>query len=180
MKRGMIDIETLSSQSDAAVVSIGLVGFDDTDILFRQSFAILTEDWHGHIDPRTVKWWMEQGADAQAFSFRNPEPRMAVQAALLVQEFALNYCQQECWANGPQFDLVVLRNWWRRTMGADTFPVRYRAYRDCRTLWRSVEDRVQVDLSEGIQVSGVAHDPLYDAEWQARKVQKAFWILDNP
>lgn len=173
MKRGMIDIETLSSQSDACVISIGLVGFDDSEILFRDSFAIHLDDWHGHIDPRTVKWWMDQGPEAQAFSFRNPEPLYTKQAVTRFGEFSFNFCRDEVWANGPQFDLVVLRNWWRRCTGLDSFPIHYRAYRDCRTVWTAARAR-NVDVDEAWRRAGIVpHDPLSDAESQAIAVQIA-------
>jgi hypothetical protein len=173
----MIDIETLSSQSDAAVISIGLVGFDEERILYRESFAIDEHDWHGHVDPRTVKWWMEQGAEAQAFSFRNEFPKSADLAAFRLSEFAARFCQDECWANGPQFDLVVLRNWWRRVKGDDKLPIYYRAYRDCRTLWRAAEAR-GADLTPAWTREGIIpHHPLSDAETQACAVQIALKAL---
>ncbi len=176
-RRGMIDIETLSSQSDACVISIGLVGFNDTEILHATSFAIHIDDWHGHIDPRTVKWWMDQSAEAQRFSFKNGNPVDATQARTRLIDFARDYCQDECWANGPQFDLVVLRNWWRRVTESDSFPIHYRTYRDCRTIWTAAREK-GADIDSAWQHPGlIPHDPKSDAEAQARAVILALAAL---
>ncbi len=173
MKRGMIDIETLSSFPDAAVLSIGLVGFDENDILFKSGVAIKVADWHGHVDPRTIQWWMQQSKEAQDYSFNHTSPWTAKDAATQLVGFADEYCQQECWANGPQFDLVVLRKWWNRTTGNDKFPIHYRNYRDCRTLWKLAESN-GLDLAPHFHsVKGAAHDPMVDAERQAKVVQAA-------
>ncbi len=170
MKRAMIDIETLSSFPDAAVISLGLVGFDDSTILHRETLAIGVEEWHGHIDPRTVKWWSEQEPAAVATSFRPERPCTAAFALLRLKEFAREFCKDECWANGPQFDLVILRSWWKRCANEDSFPVHYRTWRDCRTIWTLAKDK-GIDLSPAWQLPGVAHDPGVDAERQATAVQ---------
>jgi hypothetical protein len=177
VKRGMIDIETLSSQSDACVISIGLVGFDEAHILYRESFAIEHHSWDGHIDPRTVKWWMDQSEEAQRFSFKNEHPVNLDLARFRLNEFAARFCKDECWANGPQFDLVVLRNWWRRSATDETFPVHYRTYRDCRTIWTAAREK-GADIDSAWQHPGlVPHDPKSDAEAQARAVILALAAL---
>jgi len=173
MKRGMIDIETLSSFPDAAVISFGMVGFDETDILFKSGIAIDVEDWHGGIDPRTIKWWMQQSEEAREFSFLHLSPWSAKDAATQLAGFADEYCQKECWANGPQFDLVVLRQWWNRTTGNDKFPIHYRNYRDCKTMWKMAEADGLDLTSHFNSVKGAAHDPMVDAERQAKAIQAA-------
>jgi hypothetical protein len=162
---GMIDIETLSTRNDACVIAIGMIGFDDKEILYSEGFQIHEKDWHGHIDPLTVKWWM-----GQDFSFRNPDAIRVDAAAERFKKFAQDYCQKECWANSPQFDLTILRSWWDRIDRAHgSWPIPFRNLRDTRTLWSLAGD-MGIDMSAAWQNAGVAHNPIDDAARQARAV----------
>jgi hypothetical protein len=170
---GMIDIETLSTRNDACVIAIGMAAFDDNEILFTDGFQIHEKDWHGHIDPLTVKWWMGQEPVAQDFSFRNPEALRVDFAADRFKTFAQRYCQKECWANSPQFDLTILRSWWDRIDKAHgSWPIAFRNLRDTRTLW-SLADGMGLDLTPAFAGAYVAHNPIDDAVKQARAVMLA-------
>ena len=167
---GMIDIETLSTHDDACVISIGMVGFDDKEVLHSSGFQIREQDWTGHVDPQTVKWWMGQESVAQDFSFRNPHPITVEVALAEFKSFAQQYCQTECWANSPNFDLTILRNWWRRDgKSFGSWPIAFRNYRDTRTLW-DLAKKANIDISEAWANAGVAHNPIDDAARQARAV----------
>ena len=169
---GMIDIETLSTRNDACVISIGMCAFNDSEILYTEGFQIREKDWTGHIDPQTVKWWMGQESVAQDFSFRNPIAVPLDEARLRFKNFADQYCQKEVWANSPQFDITILRQWWDRDEGCSArlpWPIPFRNCRDTRTLWALASD-MGLDISEAWQNAGVAHNPIDDAVRQARAV----------
>lgn len=174
---GMIDIETLSTRNDACVIAIGMAAFNDTEILFTDGFQIREQDWRGHIDPQTVKWWMGQDAAAQDFSFRNPHPVDHDTARVRFMDFCKQYCQDEVWANSPNFDLTILQSWWN-TGGINATPVKlswplaFRNYRDTRTLWALARD-VGVDMAPAWEGAYVAHNPIDDAVKQARAVMLA-------
>lgn len=166
---GMIDIETLSTRPDACVIAIGMVGFDDKEILHSEGFQIREQDWDGHIDPQTVKWWMGQETVAQDFSFRNPYPVEVNVAKGQLKLFAETYCKNEVWANSPNFDLTILQSWWVRGGKHGSWPLAFRNYRDTRTLW-DLARRAGTDFSEAFANAGTAHNPIDDAARQARAV----------
>lgn len=166
----MLDLETLSTKSDAAIISIGVARFDESGVLDTKGWAIDQTEVFGHVDPGTVYWWMKQSDAAKRYSFNGKEK--ALVAAQELKEFLLGGpgakgCT-ELWANDPDFDVVILRHWWdtlRPRMG--TFPVSFRASRSFRTIKALTPD---CDLSECYL--GTAHNPVDDAAMQARAVIK--------
>lgn len=170
---GMIDIETLSTRNDACVIAIGMVAFDDNQILASEGSQIREQDWDGHIDPQTVKWWMGQEKVAQDFSFRNPYPVEVNVAKGQMKIFAETYCQKEIWANSPNFDLTILQSWWNRGTKPGSWPLAFRNYRDTRTLWALARD-MNLDIDSAWNSAAyVAHNPIDDAVKQARAVMLA-------
>lgn len=168
----MLDIETLSTQNDACVISFGVARFDESQVLASDGWALdMGGPKHppkvfGHIDPSTVKWWMQQSQLAQEFSFKGVvDPHMAAQA------FA-DFCRgaDEIWANDPEFDCVILRKWWstlKPTVGP--FPMHYRTSRSFRTIMTEAK-AAGVSVDEAWKTDFVAHNPIEDAVAQARAV----------
>lgn len=179
---GMIDIETLSTRNDACVIAIGMAAFNDTEIIATEGFQIREEDWRGHIDPKTVKWWMGQDDAAQAFSFRNPDAISLDGARMKFLTFCKEHCHAEVWANSPNFDLTILQSWWN--LGGDQvfpkqmpWPLAFRNYRDTRTLWALARD-MNLDIdSAWSSAAYVAHNPIDDAVKQARAVMLARQLI---
>jgi hypothetical protein len=160
----MVDIETLSTQADACVISIGFAEFDDSGVTETCGLAIRDSDWTGHIDPRTVKWWMKQDEVAREYSFNGTAS--AMEAAAMMQQVLQD--ADEVWANSPQFDLTILRQWWKR-MHKGNFPVHFRAERDCRTIFNESR-RMGIELGNAWLGTSVAHNPIDDAANQARAI----------
>src|SRR5579872_6912418 len=128
MKRVMVDIETLSTHKDAAVLSIGVAMFDDDQVIDTAGWSIDMKKITGHINPATVQWWMQQSENAKSYSFcgdLSPDS---------VATFLQSYLQtaDEVWANDPDFDMIILQNWWERTASVP-WPVSFRKYRSVRT-----------------------------------------------
>lgn len=166
MKSVMVDIETLSTQSDACVISMGFALFDTQGgVLDTTGCAIHTDDWHGHIDPKTVKWWSEQAPEARDYSFNGKTTALA--AAVVLKIWLEN--ADEVWANSPQFDLTILRNWWKRVGMKGAFPAIYRNERDCRTIFNESR-RLGLELGNQWLATSVAHNPIDDAANQARAI----------
>lgn len=164
----MIDIETLSTHSDAAVVSIGYAAFDRTRRVYSNGlFAIRPQDWHGHIDPQTIKWWMGQSTAAKISTFSGAID--AKVAALDLRTLIGNERPTAIWANDPSFDVVILKNWWRRLLGDAEFPISFRLERSCRTLF-DIAKRYGIDYSAAWSAADTAHDAMVDATSQARAV----------
>jgi hypothetical protein len=165
MKRACVDLETLSIRLDAKVASVGLVIFDEEEIINRYSWPLNWRlDTGGHISGETAAWWLQQDPD---IILNNLFGKMLVEDALT--EFSSFYRQHNCeeiWANGPQFDCVVLSNLYKRHKMADSIPWTYKQERDCRTMFK-----IGKNLNVPAPENAAYHDALADAEWQVR------WIL---
>lgn len=169
MISAMLDLETLSTRNDAAIISIGLVKFDANGVIDSQGWAFDLSKVTGHIDPGTVRWWMEQSDTARAFSFYGKEDPVGVSSA--VAGF-LKGCD-EVWANDPDFDHVILKSWWAGLHAAHgyrpgPFPIHHRAARSFRTLMAEAR-ACSIDTETAYQ-HVVAHNPIDDAAAQARAV----------
>ena len=111
-KSVMVDLETLSTRSDAVILSIGAVKFDLErgkiyDSGFYTSISIDSNTEAGrHISEDTLVWWMGQGdAARRVFS----ESKVVLPAALeQFSDWIGNDDGGEVWSNGADFDIPML------------------------------------------------------------------------
>lgn len=64
MKHFMLDLETLDTERTAIVLSIGLVRFDETNILSTQGWNLFTKEQleaGRTMSLDTIEWWMDYG-----------------------------------------------------------------------------------------------------------------------
>jgi 3' exoribonuclease, RNase T-like len=173
MKSIMLDLETLGTGVNATVISVGVVAFDpDEGVIASAGWAIRSEDWHGEMDASTVKWWMKQNEAAQAYSFSGTWT--AEDVAVRFADFRSIWGGDECWANDPDFDVVLLKTWWARTQARSKltlprFPIKYNEGRSVRTM-RAEANRLGISTDHVYSPSSVAHNPIDDAANQARLV----------
>jgi hypothetical protein len=169
----MTDIETLGTGPDACVLSVGIVAFSqDEGIIASNGWAIREHDWHGRIDPSTVKWWMQQNAAAQEYSFKGTFNDL--QVAHEFAGFLKQWGGDEAWANDPDFDITILKGWWKRVeennkVKLGPFPIRYTGCRSQRTI-QAEATRLGIPYDHVFGSSTVAHNPVDDAANQARRV----------
>lgn len=179
MNSCMIDLETLSLQPDAAILSIGVAVFNERQVIDTIGWAIDLANVTGHVDMRTLKWWLHPDRDAaRPASFGGAYKPFTVGFEL--KSFLAKHDPQEYWANDPEFDLVVLRSWWSRTnkesgsaypsMGEDPLVANngYKKSRSYRTIIAECE-RLGHD-TQFLKGCYVAHDAVEDAAAQARAV----------
>jgi hypothetical protein len=160
-----IDIETLSTRNDAACIAIGAVIFDQTHIVNQFETYLWPTLTPGHRDPKTIDWWMKQNNLVREKVWGGLTT--PVSACESLSRFLLPHKIEEVWANGPQFDCVILRHLFQET--GVKVPWHYREERDLRTL-------MALARKWGIQYAhayeGITpHDPLSDALHQAKVVQ---------
>jgi exodeoxyribonuclease VIII len=157
-ERVMLDIETLSCEPNAVVTAIGVAFFDEDQVTRTCVGYLNYKTDTGHIDPRTVRWWLEQDADIRTLNLMG----LADPA-----EFAPGLADlldgRTVWGNGPQFDCTIMRNWFGR-LGVKC-PWHFRDERDCRTMFE-IGRSLDVPYPEKQN----AHDALADAVWQAEYV----------
>lgn len=177
-KYAMFDLETLSLQPDAAVVSIGVAIFDDEQVLHVESWALGPEEIHGHIDPATVAWWMHEDRDgARQATFGGKS--YCFNAGYALKTLLAEHNVAEVWANDPDYDLVVLKSWWNRynsmtrysqvpRLHLGDWPIKYWRHRSYRTIMGECA-KLGHDTKE-LKGFYVAHDAGEDAAAQARAV----------
>lgn len=161
----MVDIETVGTAHNAAILSIAAVRFDslsrsdsiktleiliDVDSCFNAGLS-----W----DEGTIKWWSQQSKEIQFKAFEQ-QPRISLTEALdQLSHFVSG--SSRLWCQGMNFDPVILESAYIAT---DKFlPWKYWQWRDSRTLMSMFRNLPKKDSN--------AHDALYDAVWQAKIVQ---------
>lgn len=159
----MIDLETLGTSPDSAILSIGAVTFDKDGIgdEFYVNVDLKSSIKVGaSIDPETVYWWLSQSCEAGIILSKD---RLNVTPALdRLSEFFRNCSDNvKVWANSPSFDCVMLHNYFKR-IGYSESPWRFYNERDFRTfLALTNAERVKPD---------VVHNALEDAKAQAQTI----------
>lgn len=162
MKNIMIDLETMGQKSNAAIISIGAVYFDNSGL--GSTFSVLVDldssvEMGMDIDASTVMWWMKQSEDARSV-FTGASIHLA-DALFAFSEFVEEGCT--LWGNGADFDNVILANAYDKCN--IPFPFKFwnnRCYRTMKNIFRDVEmDR-----------KGIYHNALDDAISQAEHLVK--------
>ena len=104
----MVDIETLSTQPNAAILSIGAVKFDvQRGIIEKFYTGISLESCMDRgmvVDADTIKWWMSQSEETRSVFNGTTN----VTAALMMFREFLPKENFFLWGNGANFDPVIL------------------------------------------------------------------------
>jgi hypothetical protein len=163
----MIDIETLDVRPTAVVLSIGATVFDENGIQDKFYRVIDLKDYDRYpqctMGTGTILWWMQQSEAARKALTSAATPILTV-----LDELAAFYLIPGCgkvWANGAQFDIVILEHLYG--VAGRKAPWKYNHVMDYRTIknvfWNIAADKLQ---------DGVAHNALSDAEYQTKHLIK--------
>lgn len=155
----MVDLETLSTESNAAILSIGAVSIDlDAGTILDKFYMVVDPqsslDAGLHVSGSTIKWWLTQSEEA-----RKGVAELGVPLQQALEEFSRWMPKgATVWGNGATLDNVVLTNAYRAVGLERPWSFRDdRCYRTIKNLYLGVPTR---DV-------GVAHHALDDAEAQA-------------
>lgn len=182
----MIDLESLSTRPDAAVIQIAALAFDPLigaspevwrPKLYPTSFNVFVADFEGrHVDPQTVAWWLQRGEVAcrvgEGMAAGSPLP-----AALRdFSEWYEGLCQyigavEGLWSHGATFDIPILEHAFKdlARQGLRT-PWSYKLPRDTRTLYALTPGGMPaLDKADPER----EHDAAYDCERQVAAVVEA-------
>lgn len=169
----MLDLETMGTGPDAAIVSIGAVLFDplaDGDGLlpgegrgewYRR--VSLADAMHqgGQADASTILWWLQRSEAARGELVGRAESMLESLSSL--GYWMRLHAVDEVWSNGADFDLVILGGAYRRASIAKPWSHKQqRCFRTLRALYPHAEKTVQSDDAD------TRHHALADARWQAR------------
>lgn len=112
-----IDLETLSTRPDAAIIAIGVAlwcpALVDTD-----SFVIVTNRWliHpgsaiGYRDPATIDWWNQQNSDVRSEVWGGRQsPIEVIRDFVFFIKHHASEPETEFWAGPAHFDFPILEH----------------------------------------------------------------------
>lgn len=172
----MIDLETLATSSDAAILTIGAVKFDpfgsELENPDMQRFYVKVDldscDRLGLVTSNdTIEWWSKQSKEAQEEAF-SMEGRIDIVDAVN-QLYKFCWGAKRVWSHGAGFDVVILETIYRKIQKA--YPWQYWAVRDTRTLFDMGIDAKRPPV--------LKHHALEDAWNQAIGVQNVCRELRN-
>jgi hypothetical protein len=172
----MIDIETTSTQNNACILSIGVVAFNLYNISLSgesedKKLELLIDkkscDEIGlHTCPDTMKWWSNQSISVKKRAFEDG-PRISIKDALLkLSEFCKKYKFKRYWAQGINFDYIVLENAYSYCGLKEYITWKFYQLRDSRTV-RFLVDVVPEKPKD-------AHDAIADCKYQIEMIQYVY------
>lgn len=182
-----IDLETLSTRPNAAIVAIGAVQFNrDNGKIGKKFYTLINIDdaiKHGHVMAGTLAWWIthvEQEAQVEVFgghgvagsdidSSGNEKPSLHAALCRLVSFIKECSPNPRVWGNGATFDITSLESAFASAGAGMALPWHFTRIRDMRT---TVDD-AGLDLSTVKAVNGPKHIAVVDAEWQANAISAA-------
>jgi hypothetical protein len=161
----MVDLETMGTGPDAAIIAIGAVEFDpvagDTGETFYEVVSLESSvQGGGVIDPSTVIWWLGQSEDARS-AVRAEGVHINIALIRFAEWLGRRALADDLrlWGNGAGFDNVVLEAAYRR--GLRHCPWHFWNNRCYRTMKGMYPDVRAVR-------SGTHHNALDDAMTQAQ------------
>lgn len=172
----MVDIETLDNVHSAVVLSIGWCWFDrenpERAVSEGRHYVLSTQEQERNgrtISGGTVAWWMQQSESAKSiFSNRTPKvppPSVVMELFKDVEE------ADAVWANGPDFDGVILANLLKDYAPYERWP--FWKHRCVRTFKNIFSDFI------GDIKNNDVHNALADAKFQAEQMRAIFQTLKN-
>lgn len=170
----MIDMETLATSTDAAILTIGAVRFDpfakESEKPEMSEFYVKVDlDSCDELDLKvcdeTIAWWATQSADAQAAAF-DPDGRIHIKDAF-EQLYKFAWGSKRVWSNGSVFDIMICEHIFGKLHKA--VPWKFWQIRDVRTAFDIGIDPQRPPVT--------AHHALEDAKNQAVGIQNVFSTL---
>ena len=157
MNNIMLDLETMGTGLDAAIIAVGAVRFD-TDITARFYKIVSLKssvDAGLRMDPETVLWWMRRSEEARA-EF-DEEATTLFDCLMSFSEWIGK--DAIVWGNGVDFDNVILANAYKALKIRAPWDFwNNRCYRTLKALHPEIE----------LERTGTYHRAVDDAESQAQ------------
>lgn len=179
----MVDIETLGTKSNSAIISIGAVYFDmvtgELGRSFHHGITIKSNlDVGLDVNAQTAIWWM--GQEEALKEWANLPKVTLLEALTLFTEFIneLSPTTEDTiiWGNSNRFDMGMLENAY--TKFEQKIPWKFRNERDVRTLC-SFRPDIKEHVIKTAKASGlVVHDALEDCRLQVEYCHKTFLTID--
>jgi len=159
MNNIMLDLETMGTGYNSAIIAIGAVKFDINNGITDKFYKVV--DLNScikkgfDIDADNVYWWLRQSDQAKGELSKN---LIHIKDALIQFKGWIGKGNLQIWGNGSDFDNVILTNAFRKYGVTSPWPhYSNRCYRTIRYSYPSLE----------IPNVGISHKAIDDAEYQA-------------
>ena len=181
----MVDLETMATTADAAIVSIGAVKFDlssdrVSDEGFYASISLQSNmDYHRAISEDTFQWWLKQAVDNPKSVGVFHEHKQGIDDALAAfalwcadgvedeREASIIMKDRRVWSNGANFDEPILAH----ALTHCRLPIPWKFWNvRCVRTWKNLPGAKDVVVPR----VGVHHNALADALTQAALVQAIY------
>ena len=169
MIHAMIDLETLSTNPDAVILTIGGVKFDArtqmnpyNEMYFRVDVDSQTKIGR-NVMQETMNWWATHPKEVSEEALGDGNRVSLEDAIKQLNKFAVGV--DIFWCQGPLFDYAILQDLYRQLN--TPVPWNYWQIRDSRTLF-SLVPKDHNEKRTGL------HNALQDCIFQAKKVQKVY------
>lgn len=157
----MLDLETMSTDANAAIIAIGAVAFNlklgVVDKFYTEINLGSSISTGCVVDGRTVMWWMQQSNEARAAFADNDKASSLIDA---LSSFSSWYKMHggKVYGNGAMFDNAILGNSYKRA----GFEIPWK-------FWDDMCYRTIKSMSQNIKLNrvGTYHNAVDDAESQA-------------
>ena len=168
---GMNDLETLSVEPDAVVMTIGACKFDPyTDsepthpLYLRCDVEEQSEQYGRRIDDDTIAWWGRQSQEIQDEAFGDHDRVTLDEMTRHFNRWCVGV--DYLWCQGPTFVFTILQDLYKNI--EKPAPWHYWQIRDSRTLFSLMPRDPRKDIQEQL------HNALADCYFQAKCVQTTF------
>ena len=170
----MIDLETLATSPNSAVLTIGAIKFDpfgndidddQSDRLYIKVDLDSCDELNLDVNDDTIAWWSQQSKEAQEEAFSS-DGRIHIRNAM-EQLYKFAWGCNRVWSHGASFDIVICENIFRKLNKA--VPWKFWQVRDTRTLFDLGLDPKRPPV--------LKHHALEDAWNQAVGVQNIYRTL---
>ncbi len=169
MIHAMIDLETLSTNPDAVILTVGGVKFDArtqmnpyNEMYFRVDVDSQTKIGR-NVMQETMDWWATQPKEVSEEALGDGNRVSLEDAIKQLNKFAVGV--DIFWCQGPLFDYAILQNLYAQL--GQPVPWNFWQIRDSRTLF-SLVPKDHNEKRTGL------HNALQDCIFQAKKVQKVY------
>lgn len=170
----MLDLETLGTRPDCAIMTLGAVKFDPFDQDREPGPGIyLRMDIEEQlalgrtVDDSTIEWWAQQDARVRTEAWEGGERSSILELKQELNRFLVGV--DDIWSQGPVFDIAILEDLYRSQNWG--FPWYFWQIRDSRTLFKATNYKLESKRDQ-------AHNALLDCVYQAEAVQRIYHRLN--
>ena len=172
----MVDIETLGTELDSVVQSVGLVMFEPTSGKIGETLHIkfdIKDQVKNHkrvIYPSTLLWWLGQNIDT--FKKSLDGKAKFIWGVVKIITFIQVQKPVRLWGNSASFDLGILAH----MIKSSSLELPWMFWQECcyRTIKATHNDLVPTTIS-----NPDAHDALSDAVFQAKRLSEIMMYILN-